>query len=223
MMRRDVNLHSHPSRVEHVRHVVEIVAFGIAAIWALYVFVYQERIKPATAPLTLLHEINVEHEAIEGGKELVRVDASFKNIGESVVQIDGMVVNMYGFRFGSKSGESTDEPMDGVAKTNFGLMSSKPVPLYSFFDEWPSMGSHKVHNLTIEPGQVWHEYFAFAVPKGSYDAANADFYFCASHPTSRVWPAPKVRQADGTWFWRLPAEQDGLSCGYQRSGLTYAL
>ena len=32
-----------------IRHVVEAVAIVGAALWAFYVFVYQERIKPASA------------------------------------------------------------------------------------------------------------------------------------------------------------------------------
>ena len=222
-MRQDVNFHSHPSPVEHWRHIIEIVAIMVAAVWGLYVFVYQERIKPATAPPRILHAIRVDHELTEGGKELVRVDASFKNIGESVVQINGMIVNVYGVRYGPKSGEMTERPMDGIDKTSFALIPSAPAPLYSFFNEWPAMGSHKVSNLTVEPGLEWHEYFAFAIPKGAYDAASLQFYYCFSAPTSRVWPSPRVRQADGMSMWQLPADQDGLICGYQRSGLIYSL
>lgn len=49
------HVYTHPSLVEHWRHLVEIVTLTVAACWGLYVFVYQERIKPASEAADVLH------------------------------------------------------------------------------------------------------------------------------------------------------------------------
>lgn len=222
-MQQDVNFHSHPSRVEHWRHVIEIVAIVSAAVWAFYVFVYQERIKPATAPPQLEHTIAVEHNAVAGGKEFVKVTTEFKNVGLSEVQLDGVLVNVYGIRYGSNAAKQIEQPLSGIDKTSFGLTASRPLPLYSFFDEWPSMGAQKPGSPLISPGLSWTESFAFAIRAGQYDSVNVLFYYCYSRPTSQVWMSPEIRQADGTSMWQLPKEHEGLPCSYQRSGLVYPL
>lgn len=222
-MQQDVNFHSHPSRVEHWRHVIEIVAIVIAAVWAFYVFVYQERIKPATAAPELQHAISVEHNALSDGKEFVKIAVEFKNVGISMVQLDGVIVNVYGIHYGSRTARQSEQPLSGIDKTSFGLIASRPVPLYSFFDEWPSMGAHKPGAPVISPGTSWTESFAFAIHTGQFDAVNALFYSCVSRPTSNEWMSPEIRQADGTSMWQLPKEHEGLDCSYQRSGLVYPL
>lgn len=222
-MQQDVNFHSHPSRVEHWRHVIEIVAIVIAAAWAFYVFVYQERIKPATAEPQLLHSIAVEHNALEGGKKLVKVDVEFKNVGISDVQLDGLIVNVYGIHYASNAARQIEHPLKGIDKTSFGLIASRPVPLYSFFDEWTSMGGEPGRHVVITPGLTWTESFAFAIHGGQYDAVNLRFDSCYSRPASRVWNSPEIRQADGTSMWQLPKEHEGLNCSGQRSGLVYPL
>jgi len=60
-MGRELHVHSHPSRVEHWRHLVEIAALTVAAIWGFYVFVYQERIKPASEPAELQALVSLDH------------------------------------------------------------------------------------------------------------------------------------------------------------------
>ncbi|MBV9262683.1 MAG: hypothetical protein JO324_00065, partial [Candidatus Eremiobacteraeota bacterium] len=50
-MSRELRVHSVPTKAEQIRIVVEIVAIVAAGIWALYTFVYEQRIKPlAEAP-----------------------------------------------------------------------------------------------------------------------------------------------------------------------------
>ena len=90
-----------PSLVEHWRHLVEIVALLTAAVWAFYVFVYQERIKPAAEPPRLQMSTNVSREALHGGKELVTINVTLKNTGSNDVAIGAVLVNAYGLRYRS--------------------------------------------------------------------------------------------------------------------------
>jgi hypothetical protein len=220
---RDLHVHSHPSGVEHWRHLVEIVALTAAAIWALYVFVYQEKIKPLSAEPKLLRTVTVEHTNLQSGKEFVKVNVELKNIGESEVQISAIVANLYGFKFLQKTGRQVDVPLSGIEKINFALTTSPMKPLYSFFDAWHSGGSSKPNNVSIEPGESWSEAFVLGIRPGEYDGANILVSYCYSHPTSQVWQLRKVYRSDGTAWLEFNDTHPGLVCTGQRSGLLYPL
>ncbi len=86
-MGRELHVHSHPSRVEHWRHLIEIAALCIAAIWGFYVFVYQERIKPAGAPVELQTMVTLEHTTLRSNKEFIKVGVRMRNIGSTPLEL----------------------------------------------------------------------------------------------------------------------------------------
>src|SRR5215469_1106791 len=93
------HVYTHPSSVEHWRHLIEIVALSVAAIWALYVFVYQEQIKPAHLAASLEVMSRVSHTPMRGGSELITVELPERNIGSVPLQLDAAIVNVYGISF----------------------------------------------------------------------------------------------------------------------------
>jgi len=221
---RQIEVHSRPSTVEHWRHVAEIVALLIAAIWAAYIFVYQERIKPAEAPLQLESTVSVDHNTIAGGKEFVKVNFAMKNIGEEPFALDGLVVNVYGIRFSKMSGEYVEKPLNGVIQLSRTLLPSKPRLLYSYFDTWHGFGSPKVSR--ISPEITFDESFAFAVPSEAFDVAKIEWLVCWS-PMGTKWPVKRERQADGS-YWISGWDTDsvlraGLICRRQLRGDYYPL
>ena len=222
-MGRDLHVHTHPSRAEHWRHLIEIVALSIAALWGIYVFIYQERIKPATAAPQLSREISVQHTALAGGKEFVKVNVELKNIGVSRVQINAIIANLYGIKFLSKEGRQESIPLPGLEKTNFALETSEQKPLYSFFDTWHAYGFGKTASIVIEPGLSWSESFAVGIHQGEYDAANVVIEYCYSGETDRVVAARHVIQRDGTHWLEETTHVPGFSCNWQRNGLYYPL
>lgn len=224
-MGRELHVHSHPSRVEHWRHLIEIVALTIAAAWGFYVFIYQEKIKPATAPPDLLRTVTVDTRVLKSGKEFVKVNIEMKNVGESTVQLSAIIANLYGIRFADRSGKQVTKPLGGIDLLNFGLKTSARKPLFSFYDTWKAVGSPKGGNIPIDPGQTWSESFVVGIRPGEYDVGNIALLYCYSHVTNRVWPGREIYQADGTAWLQLPAnyENEGLHCPYQRAGLNYPL
>jgi hypothetical protein len=81
------HVYTHPGPVEHWRHLVEIVALIIAAAWGFYVFVYQERIKPASELPILDVQPVVMHEVMRGGKKIVSAGLVMKNIGPTELKL----------------------------------------------------------------------------------------------------------------------------------------
>lgn len=216
-MGRELHVRSHPSVVEHWRHLVEIVALLAAAAWGLYVFVYQERIKPANAAPDVQRVATVTHEALPQNKEFVKVNIDMRNLGQTTAELGGLVVNVYGSRYTQRNGNTVNNPVQGLATRNLTLSKTKPVLLYSFFDVWRPLGDSRT--FLIEPGQVIEEPFDFAVHAGAYDVVAVEMFFCYARPGSRVWPSPRVTRPDGS-YWVLMADgsrapNSGLMCRKQ--------
>ena len=98
---RQHHVFTHPSKAEHWRHLVEIVALVVAAAWGFYVFVYQERIKPASEPPELLTTVAVEHHAMSSGTELIKVTLNEKNYGSVELSVGVSAINVYGLKYGT--------------------------------------------------------------------------------------------------------------------------
>jgi len=166
----EYRVHNEPSRVEQWRHLVEIVALIGAAVWAVYVFVYQERLKPASEAPELQPSVAVHHEMVSGGNEFVKVDFDIKNDAHVPAMIDGLVVNVYGTR----------------------------VLLYSYFDVWKPFGAPASKRFSgFPPGQFFRESFVFGIKPGSYNVAKIVWTLCYSPDSDRVFGNARVRRGDG--------------------------
>jgi len=226
-MGRELHVHTHPSRLEHWRHLIEIVALVAAGIWAIYVFVYQERIKPASeVPEVQPPFISVDHSALAGSKEFVKVTATTKNAGAAPFALTGMVINVYGIRYGPQSAEHIEHPISGVVEISKTLVPSKPTLLYSFYDTWHGFGANKDFG-GLAQGAQFDESFSFAVPARAFDSAKVTYELCWSKPGDQQWQVATQRNADGSlWFDDplTPANvESGLHCGFQRRGAFYPL
>jgi hypothetical protein len=166
---------THPSRVEHWRHVSEIVALVVAATWAFYVFVYQERIKPANeAPnLEVVNPI-VEHQDVHGGKQIVTIMLPLKNAGTPALQLDGFIIDVSGIRYGDRV---VRQPASDVVAFDATLPKIVRAPLYSFGVMYAPFGSHERHAF-LGPGIVRDFGFSFALPQSSYDAVSVEYSIC---------------------------------------------
>lgn len=168
-----------PSLVEHWRHLVEIAALVTAAIWAFYVFVYQERIKPASEPPRLQLGTNVVHEPLQGGKELVTINVTFKSVGSTDISMGVLLVNAYGVNYknGSTGGSQAIQPTTGVAIVNQGLSSSNPTLLYSHIALWPPLGALRTP-LWVLQGEQFTIAEPFVIERGKYDTLRLSYAFC---------------------------------------------
>ena len=214
----------HPSPVEHWRHLIEILALLTAALWGLYVFVYQERIKPAyEAPSLDIGRI-VRHENAAREKELVTVLLSIKNIGATAAQLDGLFINVYGIRYSDTASKRLD-PTPTLA-LDASLPVARRTALASLKDLFMPFGGHMgggvlkgLARAVLNPGFSKDFGFTLAVPRGLYDAVAVEYSYCyqrADDPgTTRYVP---VRAADGTLdaksLMAFGKARNGVSCGW---------
>lgn len=226
-MGRELHVHSHPSRVEHWRHLIEIAALAIAAIWAFYVFIYQERIKPASIAPQLQPSVEVHHSALDGGREFIEVKIGMTHSGGAPLAVAGMVVNVYGIRFGKTQAEHIERPMSGITEISYTLAPSRPELLYTFLDTWNGFGAPKHFGALSGDGQTFWETISLATRRYRYDAAKVEWQICWSRPGNKQWPVSAQRQADGSfWFPRVNsggALFPGLYCTFQRRGSFFPL
>ncbi len=176
-MSREVHVYSHGTQLAKWRQIIEIAALIAAGVWAFYVFVYKERIKPASAAPNIQILRSVTHEALPRGKELVTVIITLKNLGTVDVEMGGLIVNAYGIRYSDRTGDSAPaERTTGLMTANHGLVDSKPVLLYTYSAIWIPLGSARP--FKILSGDTFTIPMSFVVHSGSYDTLRLDFARC---------------------------------------------
>ncbi|HEV2260711.1 MAG TPA: hypothetical protein VGR69_00250 [Candidatus Rubrimentiphilum sp.] len=169
------HVYTHPGPVEHWRHLVEIVALIIAAAWGFYVFVYQERIKPSYEHPVAEISVAVSHQPLHGDKELVSVTLSIKNIGPVPLQLDGIVMNVYGVRYTDR----VTAQVQRVGSRTLTLHTLGEAPralLATSMVLYPPLGGPSVSGFA--PGREKNPTFSFAVKRNAYDAVSVDYGFC---------------------------------------------
>lgn len=222
-MGREFHVRSHPSPIEHWRHLIEIVAFIVAALWAFYVFIYQERIKPASEELRMQPTVVVHHEMLASGREYVEVRLTLKNLSGVNAKLDGMIINIYGRKFADTPGEHIESALPGITELNRTLTLSNPTLLYSFYDTWEPFGAPPPKSGVIRAGEEFHEVIAFGIKPRSFDIAKINWMYCLSR-SNNTWQARRQQKPDGSYaFSNVPLHDLEPSCGGQRRGEYFPL
>ncbi len=213
------------SRLERLRHLVEIVAFIGAGVWAIYVFVYQERIKPTLTPPAMHASFDITHVTPRGRKEIVTIDFHLKNISAVDLELVGAYINAFGVRYTTGGKERLTTPVEGTLVADRGLTASKPALIAAFVNRWRGFGVRK--SLPLEPGNEFAEHLAFAIPDGSYDLARVTWRVCWSRIDAGPWPMKLGRNPDGSYVFHGDTHDigpnKGLICNGSRSGELHAL
>lgn len=207
---KDVHVHSHPSKVEHWRHVAEIAAILVAAVWALYVFVFQEQIKPARELPELQAVWFVDHQALPHGAELVRVNIVAKNMGTQEMYIAGAIVSVYGIRYGATPRAWGTSLSHGFGVVNHSLPETTTTLLYSYVHAFAEF--HGTGFANVEPQTGFTRNYSFAIPSHVYDAVKLKWIACQTKYGDRTWPVSIVRTPDGAYAFTGTENASGLFC-----------
>ncbi len=198
LMSRELHVRTHPSRVEHWRHVAEIVAIVAAAIWGLYVFVYQESIKPASQPPELQPTYTVEHTILPDGNEFVKVRTELRNNGSSTIYIAGLIMNIYGERFENEDASIAISPSLGPVYADRTLKRTAPVFLYGTGSLLQPFG-RKSAFINIQPSTSFNGFGNFALHPREYDVVTVHLEWCFTKYANMHWRARIVREQDGSY------------------------
>lgn len=199
---------------------MEIGAFIAAAIWAIYVFIYQERIKPASEPPSFQPQITVRRELLSTRKEYVEVQVDLNNTSRNAASLDGLNVNVYGRAMASTSSERVESPLVGLEELNRTLVLSQPKLLYSFYDTWHAFGAPASKVAVVSGGHDFRERLAFGVKPRSFDMLKVTYTVCFSRPGDEQWAVHRIQDAQGAYHFAGigPPPPQGLMCSGQRRG-----
>ena len=213
----EYRVHTKLSRVEHWRHLVEIVALVSAAIWAFYVFVYQERIKPASEAPRMEVAARLTHEPLQGDKELVTINVTMKNTSSAEIAVGALLVNAYGVLYkGGRADKADLHPTPGIIIVNRGLASARPVLLYGHLVLWQPLATHRP--LTLPIGEELTLAEPFVIKRHQYDTVRLTYAYCYQRSDDSAVSAyvPK-RMPDGAFdvsaLLKMTNAHAGLRCG----------
>jgi hypothetical protein len=220
-MSRELHVYSNGSPLAKWRQIIEIAALIIAAIWAFYVFVYKERIKPASAAPNIQILRSAAHEALPRGKELVTVVITLKNLGTVDVEMGGLIVNAYGIRYSNQIDDSAPvERTTGLMTANHGLVDSKPVLLYTYSAIWIPLGSARPFKILSQ--DTFTIPMSFVIRSGSYDTLRLNFARCDQRADNLLVTryVPRLLK-DGSFDVSSMIAEDGAHSGLECGGTLY--
>jgi hypothetical protein len=159
-----------------VRHIVEAVAIIGAALWGFYVFIYQERIKPASEPAALALSVSIDRLGRDAHREVLRVTTIMRNTGKTELDIAADGYDVWGLRFGQKQVKrGVDAPNDRESYNDIPRTSSELVATSFELRDAAIGGRHNFH-IIIEPGAQEQLSRMLVVPRGRYDVIDAQVF-----------------------------------------------
>jgi hypothetical protein len=215
---RSLHVHTHPSGAELWRHIIEIAAFIVAAGWAFYVFVYQERIKPAQTLPQAQITAGLLHQPVQSGAESVTVTFEIHNVGSTPFKMAGFVINAYGFHYIPRIALTMTTSMNrNVTTVRNSLAESKPVLLQSVYARFATFGSARTPFLAA-PGADSKRRYTFGIARGTYDVIFLRYKYCFTfYDNAQVYDPGAFRQPDGAYWFRYfdPSPDARVRCGQE--------
>jgi hypothetical protein len=152
------------------RDLVEIVAILAAGIWAIYVFAYEQRIKPAGEPPSILLLGSLHQLGAHDGLVQVGFKGDIRNTGHTNVAIVAVGFVANGLRYTTKGTPSENRIAPGLntyqrdARIGSRTLIYRQVELTRFVDKRYEGG------ITISPGEEVPYSGIFLVKSGEFDA-----------------------------------------------------
>jgi hypothetical protein len=125
-------VHSVPTLAEQIRTGVEIVAIIAAGLWALYVFVYEQRIKPLSEPPSFSLPTIIDQSATRNGIAFLTIHKRLENTGDFPVDIAAEALSVYGERIVQRSKRYSRVETSSSAEVTADVARQPVALLFSF-------------------------------------------------------------------------------------------
>ncbi len=191
-----LQVYTHQSRLQHWRHIIEIAAIAGAAVWGLYVFIYQEHIKPAAEPPQLEHAISVTQNALPNNRALITFQQRLNNVGSSTIYVAGIAMNVYAVRFGDRMETTTESLSHGTGTSTYSIPATSETLLYSSGTSMIPIGGE--YWLHLQPSTHYAVTRTVVVPANWMDAVRISWQTCFTKSAGRHWQLPLERRPDGS-------------------------
>jgi hypothetical protein len=158
-----------------VRDVVEIIAIIAAGVWAFYVFIYDNRIKPSFLPPDLAISATMEKTSRDAGRIGVHLKTQFRNVGSVPIYFTGFAVTVLGQRLtpAKRSLPPTffNSNTTEIIEPFFVRSKAEPVFGYGSITNLGNPSSPTGFSLLV--GQDSAQEKTFFVPAGRFDVLTA--------------------------------------------------
>lgn len=157
-----------PVRARMLRELVEVAAILVAGVWGLYIFVYENNIKPTLAPPAPSISIDMRHVGDDGGLAVIRVEETIHNPGVTEVDFLGHSMTVIGSRLTSLRRPIAAKPqpyendLEGYAQPSGQVPVFREAFVTSLGDKRSGRG------LFVEPGQTTTFSHEFYVPRARF-------------------------------------------------------
>lgn len=177
--------------------MVEVVAILAAGTWAFYVFIFENRIKPAFTDAQPNVAATLEKTSQQGGAVGLLLKTSFQNTGAVRFYVVGYAVTVLGAKItlSPKPLPPGVSSLDDNTHTYFTL--SKPTPVYGFGFVTDLANPKSGHELEIQPGSGDEQTRTFYIPAGRFDVLTVHVSGCITKSADHPIPAKLVVRPDG--------------------------
>jgi hypothetical protein len=158
-----------PLHARTLREIVEVIAILLAGMWALYVFVFENEIRPAFAPPTPSFTVEMRHVGDDRNLAVVRVEVTLRNPGSADVKFLGYSLTALGSKVDGVASPrpAASDPFDNKLEAYNTYSKAEPVFRDAFVT---SQGNPKAsRGLFLNAGQTTTLFDEFYVPKGRFD------------------------------------------------------
>jgi hypothetical protein len=166
---RTLRVHSVPTTAEQLRMIVEIVAIAAAGLWALYTFVYVQRIVPLSEPATFSVPTVVEQGSTVNGVAFLTIHKRLENTGNVPIDIAAEALSVYGEKLirGSTRYSRLETPTNARLEAD---VPRRPVALLFSIAKLRSgaVGGNQGTSFVTPAHSSEEETYLIAVPVKSY-------------------------------------------------------
>jgi hypothetical protein len=192
-----------------VRHVVEAVAILAAGLWAFYIFVYQEKIKPAGQPAALNTAITIRTLGHNTRRDILGLRISLHNSGQTEIDIAADGYDIWGERYATTVSQRTQRKRDQVVGDRDLRMESRTF-VHGFMElRDMAIGGHVGNHIVLEPGDNETFEDVVAVPHGLYDLFYARVIAVPIKTSQKAkLPIDVVQHSDGSYWLNVHGNTD---------------
>lgn len=154
--------------ISTIRDIVEIVAIIAAGVWAFYVFVYENGIKPSFAAPDVNVTATMQRLSTRNGLIAVKLSVQLHNVGTVKAHLLALVVNVEGQRVISEAQPRRRSGGEDYDNGGFFRLDA-PIAVYTWGYLTHQGDPSSQHGTELDPGSTIDNDRIFYVPAGRFD------------------------------------------------------
>jgi hypothetical protein len=154
-----------------LRDAIEIVAIVAAGLWALYVFAYEQRLKPASEPPSLRLTGALYKVGTHNGLVQLAIKATISNNGDTNASLIATGFTVDGLRYAPNRKAAVDRSINGLTTYQRDAHVASQTVIYRTVEMMRLASPKYTSSFTLQPGQVLPYSAIFAIKAGEFDAA----------------------------------------------------